>query len=130
MTRNRFTNIAFVGLVGMLGVTILMLLNFNVAFGSAPSGLQASVATTSVNAVTNTQSLVFATSSCSARIITTSASNIMVTFGDKQGVVPTGSIGHIQAASTTVTYDGGVYGCDALRIFSYATQNITVTETR
>lgn len=97
---------------------------------SAPSGLQASIATTSNPTVTSTAVLVFATSSCAARTISTSASPIMITFSDNQGKVPTGSFGTLQAASTTVTYDSGQFGCGAVKIYSFTSQVITVAEAR
>lgn len=99
-------------------------------FGSAPSGLPATVATTSNPAVSNTGITLFATSSCSARVITTYASPVMLTFSDYAGQTPTGTFGHLQAASTTVAYDSGQYGCGLVKVFSFAAQSITVTETR
>jgi hypothetical protein len=100
------------------------------ANASAPSGLPATVATTSNPTVTATPGRNFATSTCATRIITTSASPIMITFSDFQGDVPTGSFGHLQAASTTVAYDSGQYGCNAVRIYSFTSQSVTLTETR
>jgi hypothetical protein len=44
--------------------------------------------------------------------------------------VPTALIGHLQAASTTVSYDSGIYGCNAVRIYSFASSIITVSESR
>lgn len=112
-------------------VAILLSVNVFTAHGSAPSGLRAIVATTSNPTVTSTAGLVFATSTqCSARVITTYASPIMVTFSDVQGKVPTGTFGHLQAASTTVAYDSGIYGCETVRIYSFTSQAITVTETQ
>jgi hypothetical protein len=101
------------------------------ALSSAPSGLPATVATTSPAAVSTTQSLVIGTSSaCASRVISTKASAIMLTFSDAQGQVPTGTYGFVQAASTTVAYDSGLYGCGAVRAYSFASDTITVTETR
>jgi len=54
----------------------------------------------------------------------------MVGFSDAQGFVPNVAKGFYQAASTTVAYDSGLYGCDAVRIYSFATQQITVLEAR
>ena len=54
----------------------------------------------------------------------------MLTFSDNQGKVPSGVYGHLQAASTTVAYDGGQYGCGAVRIYSFTSQAITVSESR
>lgn len=104
------------------------------AGASAPSGLPAQTinATSSNPTVTTTASLVFATSSqCSARIVTTpGTSAIMLTFSDNQGKTPTALYGHLQAASTTVAYDSGLYGCGAVKVYSFASQAISVTETK
>lgn len=98
------------------------------SFASAPSGLPATVATTSRATVTATAALVFATSTCSARVISTSSSSIMIGFSDNQGFVPTANQGIYQAASTTVAYDSGQYGCQAVRVFSFSTQTIGAME--
>lgn len=103
------------------------------ASASAPSGLPATIATTSNPTVNTTAALVFATStnqSCAARIITTYASPIMLTFSQNQGKIPTGTFGHLQPASTTVAYDSGQYGCNAVYIYSFVSQAITVSESR
>lgn len=111
---------------------ILALFATQTSHASAPSGLGATVATSSNPTVTTTAALVFATTtnSCAARIVTTYASPVMITFTDAQGAVPTGTYGHLQAASTTVAYDSGQYGCGAVKIYSFATQAITVSESR
>jgi hypothetical protein len=98
--------------------------------GSAPSGLPATIATSSKITVTTTPILVFATSSCASRIITTTASPIMISFSDDPAVVLTGQYGHLQGASTTVAYDSGQYGCNNTRIYSFASGAITVSESR
>lgn len=92
--------------------------------------IPARIATTSQAAVTSTASTIIATSSCSSRIISTVASPIMLTFTDNQGAIPTGVFGHIQAASTTVVYDAGLYGCGAVKAYSFTAATITVAETR
>lgn len=98
--------------------------------GAASGFLPATIATTSPAVLTTTPSLVFATSSCVARIITTVASPIMLTFSDVQGVVPSAILGHLQPASTTVAYDSGLYGCGAVRAYSFTTATVTVSESR
>ena len=100
------------------------------AEASAPSGLPATVATTSQTTLSTTALTLFATSTCAARIITTSAQPIMLTFSDVQGSVPTGSFGTIQSASTTVVYDSGQFGCGAIKGYSFASQVITLVESR
>ena len=101
--------------------------------GSAPSGLNASVATSSQAGVSATVTTLVATSTnCAARIITTVAQPIRLSFGSPQQPIlePSGTLGHLQAASTTVTYDGGIWGCGLIRVFGYgnATLTISVTE--
>lgn len=119
--------------VSTLIVVGLIALDFKakVSEASAPSGLQSTVATSSVFTIGAAAATVFATSSnCASRIITTKANEITITFTDKTGQSPTNVFGHLQAASTTVAYDSGIYGCNAFKIYSYGTQNLTVTETR
>jgi len=115
-------------LVGFLG-----LLGFNVVnnLGSA-TGIQSTVATSSFQVVTaGTAQRLFATSTlCSARIITTQAGAIKLTFSDFLGQRPTGINGHIQTASTTVEYDSKIYGCNAVWVYPYGTDTLTLTETR
>lgn len=99
--------------------------------GSAPNGVAAFFATSSVAAVTSTASSVFATSTCSARIITTTnLDGIRITFSDYAGQAPTATFGHWQPASTTEVYDSGLYGCGLVKVYSGASQTLTVSETR
>ena len=100
------------------------------AHASAPTGLQSLIATSSNPAVSTTPVIVFATSTCAARVITTGASPIMITFADIAQGAPSGLYGHLQAASTTVVYDGGQVGCGALRVYSFTSQVISVSEAR
>lgn len=120
-------------IVGLLGCLYLLSVQPKTALGSAPTGLPATVATTSNPTVTTTTALVFATTTgggCAARIISTQNASTTATFSDLQGSVPTDSFGIQQAANTTVVYDSGQYGCGAVRIHSAATQLLTVIETR
>lgn len=100
------------------------------AGASAPSGLPATVATTSVSLLTTTVNTLFSTSTCAARIITTSSQGIMLTFSDYSGQSPTALFGHYQAASTTVAYDSGQFGCGLVKAYSFANATATLTETR
>lgn len=97
----------------------------------ALSGLSGTVATTTnITVGTTVGGLAIATSTCSARIVSTSGSAVMMTMSDYANQTPTGSFGVIQAASTTVAYDGGLYGCGAVKIFSFTTQLVTVSDVR
>ena len=55
----------------------------------------------------------FATSTndCVSRVITTNAEPIRLDFSDIDGFTLSSAVGHTQLASTTVAYDGSVYGC-------------------
>lgn len=124
--------IAIFGTLALFGVALFLstLLSSNNAIASAPSGLPATVATSSALSITTASLSIFATSTCSARVITTGSSAILITFTDVQGAVPTATLGHWQAASTTIAYDSGLYGCGTLRAFSQSAQTIYVSESR
>ena len=86
----------------------------------APSGLPTSMATSSTVAMGQaTVSTLFATSTyCTSRVIGTVADAIIIQFSPGiGGVYGTSSLqngfGYVQAASTTVAYDAGLYGCGA-----------------
>lgn len=125
-------------ILGSLLATALLIVAYasgilvNKASASAPSGLPSTLATSTQFAVTTTQQLLFATSSCSSRIITTRTQAVMLTFSDLSGIVPTAILGHQQAASTTVAYDSGLFGCGAVRVVSQTVNGDTlfVAETR
>lgn len=94
-------------------------------------GLDVTVATSSQQTLGTTAKILFSTSTCATRIVsTTGASGVMLTFTDKQGYVPSGEIGHFQAASTTVSYDGSVYGCGTMRGYSFVEQKLWLSEGR
>jgi len=89
-------------------------------YGSAPSGLSASYATSSTLAVgpNYVQVLTTAQPNCAARVVSTAATAIRLSFGGESATSTatstsqiSSSIGTLQAASTTVVYDGGLYGC-------------------
>lgn len=72
---------------------------------------------------------------CAARVITTKGSYINFTLDDANGgdVASTtvgSTIGHLQAASTTVIYDGATFGCGSVWAYSPASTTITVSETQ
>ena len=126
------TLLAVLALTALLALTLYSF-SFYARFAgaSAPSGLQADVATSSVFAIAaRTSSSLFATSSCAARIIQTGISPIMLTFSNYAGQSPTGTFGVLQAASTTVVYDSGQYGCGLVKGFSDVAQSLTLTESR
>ena len=116
-------------IVGMIILTALFITQRS--YGSAPSGLPATVATSTSQAVTAaTVRVLFATSTCASRVITSRASPLMLTFSDYNNASPSATFGHLQSASTTVTYDSGEYGCGLVKVYPYTTDTITVTEAR
>ena len=127
-----FTTVAIWIMVAFAGAALAILFTTPAreAAASSPPGLPATVATSSQAAVSTTAIPLIATSTCSARIITTFASPVMLTFSDYANQTPTGVFGHLQAASTTVAYDSGQYGCGLVKGYSFASQTITVTDVR
>jgi len=123
-----------ISLATILGLIILSALFITQkSYGSSPSGLPSTIASsTSSFAVGTSQGLLFATSTCAARIVSTREAGVMLTFNEPVGQVPTAITGHFQAASTTVAYDSGQFGCGAVRAISAtgAATTITVSETR
>jgi hypothetical protein len=106
-----------------------------VVFGGAPSGLQATVSTTSPAAVgPQYAATIIATTTCAARIITTFAQPITLTFSDRGTTsteMPGALYGHLQLGSTTVVYDAEQFGCGLVRAFGFgASTTITITNTK
>ena len=104
-----------------------------IAVASAPSGLEARVATTSFHVLAaGTAGTLFATSSnCAARIITAERTgDLRLTLSDYKNDTPTATFGHLHATGTTVVYDSGLYGCGKVKAYSITAQTITISETR
>lgn len=134
MANTLYKVIASLACAGIILLTVLSLVKSNhsgpTSYGSAPSGLMSTLATTSVNAVSTTASTLFATSTCSDRVISTKAQAIMLTFSDYAGQTPTAVFGVLQSASTTVVYNGGQYGCGLVKAYAFGADTITLVETR
>lgn len=138
-TRHDWAVAAFVGaIVFIIGWAIFY--RPERAMGSAPTGLSTSLAITNVISVgpggaetggSNTQ---IATSSpgCTSRVVTTYSRPIAISFGTSSlYALATSSLqqGMLQAASTTVSYDAGLYGCDFWTAYGYGpTTTITFSE--
>lgn len=88
-----------------------------VELGSAiDSGARSAVATSTDFLATEFVLNLVGTSTCTARVITTGAKGVGLTFGDEQGDKLTGFNGHFQAASTTVVYGSENYGCGLIKV--------------
>lgn len=120
----------------VLAVVILMK-PINSALGGAFTGsashLQAATTATVGNQAVPARTLFAAKAddSCKARVITTNFTGINISFGDVAGLGSTtisSNVGHWQPASTTVAYDGEIYGCGLWTGFAAATTTVTVSE--
>lgn len=130
--------------MGIAGIAVIALILYILGSGlqqahaSAPSGLPAYYATSSAHTIGPTIGLngsLFGTSTvsalrnCSSRIISTRGeSGIMLSFSTVSSTTLSGSVGFYQAASTTVAYDSGIYGCGYWTAYAYGTTTITVAE--
>lgn len=119
------------GIVGLIILTALFVTQK--AMGSASPGFATRLATTSAEVLASqTATAAIATSTaCTARVISTTNTQIMLTFDDYNNTAPTATFGYMQPASTTVVYDGGQWGCGLVKVFSVGgATNITVGESR
>ncbi len=124
--------IVILTLAFILTVGVLYSLNLNLeavqGLSGAPQGTQSYNASTSAIAVFGYAHQIFSTSTCMARIITSSSTALYLTFGDEAGQSPTTGFSHQQAANTTAVYDSAVYGCGLWKAVGTAPSTITVTE--
>lgn len=87
-------------------------------FGGSSDVVVGRVASSSLQSVGPQQVMtVAATTTCSARILSTSAKPVMLTFTDAD--TPTGMFGVLQAASSTVVYDNTQYGCGKIKAYGF-----------
>lgn len=124
------TKIILIALIAVLIIPFFFSNKSLVRVGSTPNGIVATVATSTNPSVSSTASVIFATSTCSSRTITTQQSALRLTFSDYNGATPTATFGVLQTASTTKEYDSAQYGCGLVKAYSYASDVITVLESR
>lgn len=106
---------------------------------SAVSGLQTFVASTSLISVgpqnnvwsgygTTTREPNYA---CASRIVSTVGQPVMISFSSVSSTSLSQTAGFLQAASTSIVYDSGLYGCGYMTIRGLnASTTITEAETR
>lgn len=131
-------SLALIGLALFILAGILMLKPLYQAEGSAFTGQAAylQIATTTTLTANTNAILLQAGDSCKARVVTvpgamTGGINLVFgvkTNGDLSTSTISASAGHYQAASTTVTYDSGLYGCGVMAARSWTTGVVTVSE--
>jgi len=124
------TKIILIALVAILIISIVFGSKESKKVGATPNGIMATVATSTNPAVSTTPVVIFASSTCSSRTITTQQSAIRLTLSDYNGATPSGTFGVLQPASTTKEYDSAQYGCGLVKAYSYASDNLTVLESR
>lgn len=124
--------IGFFVALAFIAIALVAYSSFQSVSASAPSGLPATIATSStITLPANTATLLVATSSCSARIITASSTAIYLTFSDYAGQSPSPSIYHAyQAASSTVVYDSGEFGCGLVKAWSQTSVRIGIVDSQ
>lgn len=129
------TSISLLTLVLLLGAIFLSITN--ISFAAAPSGLpstQTMATSTQVGPQANV-TIDPASANCASRIVGTQAQPIMLIFadptnGDISSTTLSQSRGFIQAASTTVAYDAGIYGCGRMVGYAAASTTITIVENK
>mgnify|MGYP001620165213 CR=1 FL=1 len=124
-----------IGLALIAGLLINLTQKGPPKLGDAGSGLPAQLASTSVVSVgpSNNGVLLFPKSNfCSSRVISTKERALLLMFDNvatQASSTLNSRFGHLQAASTTVNYDSGVYGCGTVYAFGFdATTSITTSE--
>ncbi len=105
------------------------------SIGSAPQGVMNALATSSTIQVGTSQNKILFTQNtvCTSRVISTAGQAIMLTFGSATttNMNPSASVGFVQAASSTVVYDSGLYGCEYVTAYGFsASTTITTAEYR
>lgn len=123
--------VGLIFLLALVGVYSLSARKTTGVLGGFQNGTVNVVATSSRLTVGTTAISVFATSTCASRVVSTTGKPIMLTFSDYANHTPTGVFGTLQGASSTVSYDAGLYGCGLWKVYGFdASSDITVTEYR
>lgn len=123
MNENRLQRIDIYVIAFALILAGYFVWNATNVLGSAPSGLEATEARAQTITVgTSAPTTLFATSTgCASRVVTTVSQPIKILFSGVN--IATSSMGlttgHFQAASTTIVYDSGLYGCGVMTALGY-----------
>lgn len=132
MTDSRKDTLKLLAIIAAIFITataIVLTSESRTARASAPSGLQATNATSSTITVgPQSVTTIFGKSQCAARVISTAGQSIMLSYNS--AVTPTVAIGHPQGTSTTQTYDSGLTGCGTTTAYALASTTITISEFR
>lgn len=130
------TNILFLGTLTILAIvamTVWIGLSTNQVFGESFTGTATNVVSaTSTSVGPDSIITVFpANAQCDNRIVTTGAQGVRISFRTIEGFTLTNALGHYQAASTTASYNSGLYGCGNMQILGLsASSTIIISETQ
>ena len=120
-------------LIALAGLVVFAFWKSQPVQGAASMGIPATYATSSTLQVGKefVQVLSVASNSCTSRAISTGSAAIRLSFGGTATSTATSTaqigsdVGLIQAASTTVAYDGGIYGCGFVGVTGQAGSGTT-----
>lgn len=123
--------IAIPAVMVIAGIITALVMQAQVAVGAAFPGQQARLQTATTTILgPGTVTLFPASDFCLNRVVTTQGTEIKVLFGDAIGLTATSvsaTVGHLQAASTTVAYDSGLYGCGKMVGRANASTTVTIS---
>lgn len=117
----------------LLGAAVFIAFQAQQSFGESFTGTATNVVSATSTAVgPDTVVTLFSVNAlCDNRIVTTKDEAIRLSFRTIDGFAATNVVGHLQAASTTVAYDSGLYGCGAMTAIGLAASStITISETQ
>lgn len=123
--------------LGIIGLTLVLVMKpLDTATGAGWFGYSSYLQHASTTAVGPQTVKTLATAktdgSCKSRVVTTNNNGINLSFGDAtlfSSTTLTATKGHYQAASTTVVYDSGLYGCGRMTALGLiASGTVTVSE--
>ena len=129
----KFYALVFGGLIGLGLYAFVTENNVNIpVLGGAGNASHLQVATTTAIGPDEVITLFSDTENCKARVVSTVASPIMLIFGDPvngdlASTTLSGVLGHVQSASTTVTYSSDDLGCGRISAFGFASTTITTS---
>lgn len=122
--------ISFIVTIAIIMLALVLGFSGGDKLGSAGEPLASFYVTAQTSVGPSNSTTIFtANTVCASRLITTKAQPIMISFDS--ATTPTGIVGHLQSASTTVSYDAGIYGCDTVKVYGYgASTTLTTSEFR
>ena len=110
-------------------VLALFLREANTATGASPGHLPANIASTTTFSLGTTAVRLSATSSCAARLVTSKASAIHLTFSEGDPQRPTAELGYFQATGTSAVYPAENFGCGTMYgLVEVNVSDVTITE--